>query len=209
MRALRILVLSAGLAAMVACESFSSQGLIATEAGIEAGADVDAGSAIPEAGTPFDAQVVDGGANLLHNGDFEVACAAWTPQQATTREIEGRNGRACLVCGLQNVPVWGISQSVAAAPSTNHVARAWFAAPVDGGSDPVAQAVELALEETSGGSQVLVSTSLAPALGSSWVDVSTALAPSQSRTDAINVVLLARVSGGCFRVDDVSLVRVP
>jgi hypothetical protein len=206
MRSARLLFLL-GVTVMVACDRFSSDADVGT-AGADASADADAGSGPIEGGGPVDAQRADAGANLLQNGDFELGCGVWLAERASVFEIDGMSGRGCLVCGDRDATVWGISQGVRALPDAKYVAHAWFAAPASA-AQATAKAVEVELEETSGGKQLNVSTTVAPDLGGSWVRVSPALSPTQSSTDSINVALLARVPGGCFRVDDVSLERVP
>ncbi len=206
MRSARMLLLLLGATALVACDTFSSEA-VGGAAGSDASVDADAGPA-PFDGGPVDAQRADAGANLLHNGDFELGCGVWLAERASVTETDGMNGRGCLVCGDRDATVWGISQVVGARPNVTYVAHAWFAAPV-AAAQVTAQAVEVQLEEISAGKQLKVSTTGAPDLGAAWVRVSPALSPAQAGTDSINVALLARVPGGCFRVDDVSLEQVP
>lgn len=193
-----MLLLSVGAATLLACDTFSSEPVGAVDASLDA----DAGQA-PSSDGGADAATV----NLLHNGDFEIGCGVWLAEGATVNEVEGRNGsRGCLVCGNKDVTVWGVSQAVDARPGVNYVAHAWFAAPASGAT---ATAVEVQLEETSASKQINVSTTVAPGLTGTWVRVSPALAPTKPTTDSVTVALLARVPGGCFRTDDVSLEPVP
>ncbi|NOU35123.1 MAG: hypothetical protein HOO96_45105, partial [Polyangiaceae bacterium] len=165
MRSARMLLLLIGATALVACDTFSSEA-VGGAAGADASLDADAGPGPVEGGGPVDAQRADAGANLLQNGDFALGCGVWLAQRASVTETDGMNGRGCLVCGDRDATVWGISQVVRALPDAKYVAHAWFAAPVTA-AQATAKAVEVELEETSGGKQLNVSTTVAPDLAGS------------------------------------------
>lgn len=173
----------------------------------DAGASSEASATDGSAATEGSA-ATDGGlpaASVVPRGDFESAgCLGWTANEARlSLEPDAHGGSfSCRVCATGTTPVWGIFQEVPTVPPGSYFAEAHFRAAGDAG--PFSAVVRL--EASAGGEPVGSArdgtATFAP--GEPWAKATTELAIETGQ--ALGVALLSQTEGGCFLVDDVSVV---
>jgi len=153
--------------------------------------------------------VVDAGAtagSVIVQGDFEKAgCFGWMTNEATTALDPAAHGgsSACRVCASGSTSVWGIFQVVPAVSPGRYAGRGFVQASGDAGPplvvlrlDAVA-AGELVGAQRDGPANVLDGVPYAE------VNAEIEIATGQG----VAMAVLAQSPGGCFLVDDVTLVK--
>ena len=191
-----IVALSATVAAVAACTSFSSGDPPAAlpEAGTPDASDATTDAAFPDARS--DASAV----NLLVNGDFELGCAGWSQSNATLQDQSpGRDGgSACKVCAKSaGVDAFVFQRIMPAVTGRTYVGEAFVSAAFDAGPSTV-RSCDLVVE-SAGPVEVKRANGTAAPLTNEWQRVSVLL---KDDVDAGVDLLLQVVGTGCFLVDD-------
>ncbi len=144
--------------------------------------------------------------SVVSRGDFETAgCLGWTTNEATATSDPDKHGGsfACRVCATGSTSVWGIFQDLSSAAPGGYVARGFLRA--SGSEGP--STVFIRLEAFANGAQIGVDregqATMAP--GEPWAETQAELAVEAGQTLA--VAILSQTPGGCFLVDDVTVVR--
>ncbi len=176
---------------------------------------VGAEPSIPSGQSDFDAgldaaAIADAGSVILR-GEFESTnCLGWTDNGATMdSDPIARTGKSsCRICDPTNGtanPVWGIFQDVPSVPAGTYAARGFARTSGDAGPFEIwlgAQPLDGAGQSTG----TAVERSLVIAPGEDWAPITLKLdvGPGQGAT----VSLLSRsAGGGCFLMDDVTLIK--
>ena len=159
---------------------------------------------------------LDAGMNIVTDPDFEdPSCSMWSGGgEATTSEVDGiahSGSKSCMVCGVDPHAVWGIGQDVDKSKLVDGVtyrATAWVRAPeAEAGPPPLDGAYINLSFYTVDGTQIGTEAESGPlALDGTWREITVTRA-WDATADKLIMSVQARRLGGCFLVDDASLVR--
>ena len=145
---------------------------------------------------------------MIERGDFESGgCLGWETNGANVEADRiARGGRSsCRVCDSGQGSVWGIFQNVRTAPAGTYVAQAFVR--TSGTAGP--SAVDLGVVALDGNGQQIGppkenGVTIAP--NDDWRGVTNALAVQDGQGAAVSI-MAASTPGGCFLVDDVTLLQ--
>ena len=167
-----------------------------------------------EAGTDGGAEA--GGVNLLRDPSFELpGCSGpWSSNGARVVDDSApRSGqRSCRVCGQAGQSVWDVSQDVQVgpiAPGATYVGDAWVRALADGTAPPPVSIRVSTRDGTGVTLEGVESSSLGTFLDATWSHIVVSLPVTKPGATGLQVNVIARDVGGCFLVDDATLMPLP
>lgn len=148
--------------------------------------------------------------SAIRFGDLEATgCAGWETNEATpTLDPEKHGGKySCRVCASGDTSVWGIFQKMPKLAPGGYLARA-FARPA-GDAGPFKVVLRLEVLDSAGelsGEQRDGTATVVPGVDG-WSEVTTEISVTEGRGAAIGV--FSSTPGGCFLIDDVTVVKKP
>lgn len=166
----------------------------------------DAGGEASSDGSAQDGGGGSGGTSVLPRGDFESGgCLGWTANEARLELDPAAHGGsfACRVCASGDTAVWGVFQDVANVAPGTYAGVGYMRASGDAGPFTTV----LRLQATAGGAEVgdQREGSATHAPGETYAEAKAEIAIESGQ--GVSVAVLAQQPGGCFLVDDVTLVK--
>ena len=183
-------------AAVVAACTGDDAALVSGSPGGDAGAD--GASAVVDAGATA--------ASVIVQGDFEKAgCFGWKSNEATVALDPAAHGgsSACRVCASGSTSVWGIFQDVPSVSPGRYAGRGFVKASGDAGPPLVVLRLEAVAAGELVGPQRDGPANLLD--GVPYAEVKTEIEIGAGQ--GVALAILAQSPGGCFLVDDVTLVK--
>jgi len=200
----QLLLLGTGLAcaAVIAACTGEDAVLVSGSPGNDASADDAAAAA-------SDGAVVDGGAtagSVIVQGEFEKpGCFGWNTNEAMVALAPAAHSgsSACRVCGSVSTSVWGILQDLPSVPPGGYQGRGFVQASGDAGPPLVVMRLQAVAAGQDIGPEHDGPANLLD--GEPYAEVKTEIEIQAGQ--GVRVGILSQSPGGCFLVDDVTLVK--